>query len=121
MTARATYGVRTRPPPGWVAGRTRGGVHPRSGDGQLVYVAPPPRIIMLLLIMDRSRMTARVVPLTSDDAGDSRMGGTAEERVAAVTTLTLEVWRLSGRELPTYTRATMPIVVTTLKQHGRST
>jgi hypothetical protein len=39
------------------------------------------------------------------------MGGTVDERVAAVTALTLEAWRLSGRPLPSYTRATMPVVV----------
>lgn len=45
------------------------------------------------------------------------MGGTVEERLAAVAELTLEAWRLSGRPLPTYSRATMPIVVATLKDH----
>lgn len=69
--------------------------------------------------MDRSRMTARIVPLSSDEAGDPRMGGTVDERVAAVTELTLEAWRLSGRPLPSYTRATMPVVLTTLDQQGR--
>lgn len=62
-------------------------------------------------------MTARVVPLTSAEAGDPRMGGTIDERVAAVALLTAEAWRLAGRPLPTYTRATMPVVVTTLKDH----
>lgn len=66
---------------------------------------------------DRSNMTARVVPLDSREAGDPRMGGTVEERLAAVAELTLEAWRLSGRPLPTYSRATMPIVVATLKDH----
>jgi len=66
-------------------------------------------------------MTARVVRLTSPEAGDSRMGGTLEQRVAAVTELTLEAWRLSGRTLPTYTRATMPIVIATLESHAGST
>jgi hypothetical protein len=66
-------------------------------------------------------MTARVVPLSSPEAGDPRMGGTIEERLAAVTALTLEAWRLAGRPLPIYTRATMPIVVATLKDHAGST
>lgn len=66
-------------------------------------------------------MTARVVPLSSPEAGDPRMGGTVEERLAAVTALTLEAWRLAGRPLPAYTRATMPVVVTTLKDHIDST
>ncbi len=62
-------------------------------------------------VMNRPRMTVRVVPLADAEAGDSRMGATADERVAAVTALTLEVWRLYGRSLPTYTRATTPVVV----------
>jgi hypothetical protein len=66
-------------------------------------------------------MTARVVPLSSPEAGDSRMGGTVKERLAAVAQLTAEAWRLSGRPLPTYTRATMPIVVSTLKDQLGST
>jgi hypothetical protein len=49
------------------------------------------------------------------------MGGTLEDRVAAVAQLTAEAWRLSGRPFPTYTRATMPIVVATLKDHAGST
>lgn len=62
-------------------------------------------------------MTARVVPLGSAEADDSRMGGTVEQRVAAVTELTLQAWRLAGWELPRYTRATMPIAVRTLQGH----
>lgn len=65
-------------------------------------------------------MTTRVVPLSSAEAGDSVMGGTADERVAAVAKLTMEVWRLAGRELPTHSRATIPIVVTTLQDHNGS-
>ena len=66
-------------------------------------------------------MTARVVPLSSPEAGDRRMGGTVEERVAAVAALTAEAWRLAGRSLPAYTRTTMPVVVATLKDHAGST
>jgi hypothetical protein len=71
--------------------------------------------------MDRSNMTARVVPLGSAEAGDSRMGGTPEQRLDAVAALTAEAWRLAGRPLPSYTRATMPVVVATLKDHRGST
>jgi hypothetical protein len=46
------------------------------------------------------------------------MGGTADERVAAVAVLTAEAWKLAGKPLPTYTRATMPVRVTTLAQHS---
>ena len=63
-------------------------------------------------------MTARVVPLSRAEAGDARMGGTVEERLAAVTELTIEAWRLSGRTFPSYTRATMPVLVKTLTEQG---
>jgi hypothetical protein len=69
--------------------------------------------------MDRTRMTARVVRLGSPEAGDARMGGTLEERVAAVAELTMNVWRLSGRPLPEYTRATMPVVLASLRSHAQ--
>ncbi len=65
-------------------------------------------------------MAARVVPLGSPEAGDSRMGGTADERVAAVEALTMAAWRLSGRPFPVYTRATMPIVVSALRDQSPS-
>ncbi len=68
---------------------------------------------------DRDGLTVRVVPLSSPEAEDPRMGGTLEERVAAVTVLTTEGWRLAGRPLPTYTRATIPIVVSTLLGHAQ--
>jgi len=65
-------------------------------------------------------MTGRVVPLSSAEAGDPRMGGTVEERVAAVARLTAEAWALSGRPLPSYTRETMPVVLATLQDHPGS-
>jgi hypothetical protein len=66
-------------------------------------------------------MTARVVPLSSPEASDARMGGTQADRLAAVVALTAEAWRLAGRPLPSYTRATMPVVVATLRDHASST
>jgi hypothetical protein len=71
--------------------------------------------------MERSKMTARVVPLRSREAADARAGGSLEERLAAVDALTEEAWRLSGRSLPHYTRATMPIALGTLGDHAAST
>lgn len=67
--------------------------------------------------MDRMkhRMTVRIVSLESDEAGDARMGGTVEARVAAVAQLTLEAWRLADRPIPSYTRTTMPIARRTLR------
>ena len=66
-------------------------------------------------------MTVRIVPLSSGEASDARMGGTVDERVAAVALLTAEAWRLAGLPLPSYTRDTMPVVVSTLKDHVGST
>lgn len=66
-------------------------------------------------------MTARVVPLHSAEAEDGRTGGTIEERLAAVDELTAEAWRLAGRPLPSYTRATMPVAIGTLEDHADST
>ena len=68
----------------------------------------------------RREMSARVVPLDSDEAGDSRMGGTVDERVAAVAALTAEAWRLAGRPFPRYVRATMPALKATLVSHRGS-
>lgn len=59
-------------------------------------------------------MTARVVPLDSPEGADPKMGGTVEQRLAAVTELTLAAWAISGRPFPQYTRTTMPVVITAL-------
>ena len=67
--------------------------------------------------MDTSRITVRVVPLHSAEVGDARMGGTPDERVAAVAVLTAEAWRLAGRPLPSYSRDAMPVVRSTLATH----
>ena len=63
---------------------------------------------------DRRNMTVRVVLLRSREAGDSRVGGTVAERVSLVGVLSADVWARTHRPMPTYTRATMPVVVTTL-------
>jgi hypothetical protein len=66
------------------------------------------------------KMSVRVVPLSSVEAGDPRMDGTVNERVAAVAELTAEAWRLAGRPWREYTRATMPVVLATLAAHPGS-
>ena len=53
-------------------------------------------------------MTARIVPLQSDEAGDGRVGGTAAERLALVAQLSRRSWALTKQPLPTYTRRTIP-------------
>jgi hypothetical protein len=70
---------------------------------------------------DRSNMTARVVSLHSREAGDARMAGTVAERVAVVAELTALGWALAKLPFPSYTRATMPIVMTTLAGHTDDT
>ncbi len=62
-------------------------------------------------------MTARVVSLRSREAGEPPCPPTPVERIAAVTQLSVEMWALTGRPLPAYSRATMPVVVTTLGAH----
>ncbi|MEW5918796.1 MAG: hypothetical protein AB1762_20510 [Gemmatimonadota bacterium] len=61
-------------------------------------------------------MTARVVPLRSDAAGDGRVGGTMAERLALVRELSERAWALTKRPVPSYTRATMPVKITTLAE-----
>ena len=64
----------------------------------------------------RRKMTVRIVPLGSQEAGDARVGGTVAERLALVTELSHRAWALTGRPLPSYTRRTMPVRLTTLAE-----
>ena len=50
-------------------------------------------------------MTVRVVSLRSREASEARVGGTAAERAALVAELSERLWAVTGRPLPTYTRA----------------
>ena len=59
-------------------------------------------------------MTARLVPLSSDAAGDARVGGSAAERLALVAELSLRAWQLTKQPLRIYTRRTMPVKLTAL-------
>ena len=60
-------------------------------------------------------MTARAVSLHSPEASDARVGGTIAERIAVVSALSAELWTRTGRPLPRYTRATLPIAITRLQ------
>lgn len=62
---------------------------------------------------DRRNMTVRVVSLHSPEAGDSRVTGTASERVALVGVLSADLWARTQERLPTYERAAMPVRVVT--------
>jgi len=61
-------------------------------------------------------MTARVVPLRSDEASDARVAGTAAERLALLAELSRRMWTLTQRPLPSYTRSTMPLKLSTLAE-----
>jgi hypothetical protein len=60
-------------------------------------------------------MTARVVPLRSREAGEARVAGTIDERLALVAELSLAGWAMTGLPLPSYRRDAMPIRRTSLK------
>ena len=65
-------------------------------------------------------MTAGVVPLHSQEAGDARVGGAAAERLALAAELSRHSWVLTGRPFPTYTRETIPVLVSRLgARHDR--
>jgi len=63
-------------------------------------------------------MTARMVPLDSKEAGDARVGGTAAERLEVLARLSAAMWVLTRRPLPSYTRGTMPVRLTSLQDQG---
>ena len=61
-------------------------------------------------------MTARIVPLRSREAGEPPCPPTVPERIALLTLLSREAWELAGRPMPSYTRRTMPVAVTSLHE-----
>ena len=71
----------------------------------------------LCMPKDRSKMTARVVPLESKEAAEARVGGTVAERIALVAELSRQAWMLTGKPFPSYTRGTMPIVIRPLRSN----
>jgi hypothetical protein len=59
-------------------------------------------------------MTGRIVPLRSDEASDARVGATPGERLALLRELSQRMWALTRRPLPSYSRSTIPVKLTTL-------
>jgi len=59
-------------------------------------------------------MTARIVPLRSDEAGDGRVEGSTTDRLALVRELSRRMWALTKQPVPSYTRRTMPVKLTRL-------
>jgi hypothetical protein len=66
------------------------------------------------LVMRKRSVSVRIVPLRSDEAADSYVEGSIDERLALVTTLSRSAWAATGRPYPSYTRATSPVVITRL-------
>lgn len=61
-------------------------------------------------------MTVRIVPLRSDEAADASVGGTAVERLALLRELSQRMWALTKRPVPSYTRSTIPVKLSTLAE-----
>ena len=70
--------------------------------------------------MKRRDMTYRIVPLTSDEARDARLGTTVAQRLLMLAELSDLAWASTGRPFPRYDRRHMPVRLTTLRELGRS-
>jgi hypothetical protein len=56
----------------------------------------------------RALWPIRTVALGTEPLTDARDASSVDERIALVATLTCELWRFSGREIPSYSRADAP-------------
>ncbi len=70
--------------------------------------------------MSRAEMTYRVVRLDSSEASTAPEPRSQDEGSRMMAELSLAAWQASGRPLPSYTRATMPIRLTTLEALAQS-
>lgn len=70
--------------------------------------------------MKRRDMTYRIVPLTSDEARDARLGTTVAQRLLMLAELSDLAWTSTGLPFPRYDRRHMPVRLTTLREQGRS-
>ncbi len=61
-------------------------------------------------MQNRASIRARIVRLADSPGDDLSDCTTAAERLALVADLTREAWALSGREMPGYSRAQVPVV-----------
>jgi hypothetical protein len=69
-------------------------------------------------MVPRKEMTVRRVPLGSPEAGDARVGGSIDDRLALTGILSLSAWANTGRSLPAYRRQDIPVHRTTLTARG---
>ena len=63
----------------------------------------------------RYDMTVRILPPRSAEAAVAYVPGTVADRFAIMKELSATHWKRTGRPTPTYTRATMPIVIRPLR------
>jgi len=61
----------------------------------------------------RRSTTVRLVPLTSAEASDPRVGETAADRLLLLRELGRRRWALTERPTPACDRSTMPVALTT--------
>src|SRR5206468_10143580 len=78
-----------------------------AAGGVAEIIDPGPAAYISRMRPDRRSMTARVVPLASDEASEARVAGTADERVALVSELSRRAWALTGRPVSSYTRSSI--------------
>lgn len=60
------------------------------------------------------RIPVRIVPLASDEAEESYVEGSIDERLALLARLSRRAWAATGRPIPSYSRANIPVVITRL-------
>ncbi len=65
-------------------------------------------------------MTYRIVRLESSEASGAPKPGSQAEGSRMMAELSIAAWQASGRPLPTYTRATIPVRFTTLEALAQS-
>lgn len=68
--------------------------------------------------MRRNDLTYRVVPLQSAEAGSAPAAVTLGQRLEMIRELSRMAWSSAHRTPPAYTRATMPIRLSTLAEQG---
>lgn len=69
--------------------------------------------------MKRRGMTSRIVPLTSEEARDARLGATVAQRLQMLAELSNLAWLATGRPFPRYDRRHMPVRRATLREQGQ--
>ncbi len=97
------------------AGRSHQTPNSSARAGRFVPSHPACRRIMLVMTegsearaLARGSWPVRRFTLGEEPSDDISGSTTAAERLAMVWELTLEAWRLSGRELPAYDRSAVP-------------